>query len=131
MILKSYEIKKINLTKVNFILFYGQNQGAKEEEISKIVFNSDNKPLHKYDEKEIEDNQDYFYQEILSNSLFEKEKIIIIKRCTDKILKKIEYLEEKNIGDVLIIVEAGNLEKRNSNRASTSFAYFLEQTIMP
>ncbi len=117
MILKSYEIKKINLAEVNFILFYGQNQGAKEEEISKLVIRSDNKPLHKYDEKEIEDNQDNFYQEILSNSLFEREKIIILKRCTDKILKKIEYLEKKNISDILIIIEASNLEKKSKLRS--------------
>ena len=117
MILKSYEIKKYNLAKVNFILFYGQNQGAKEEEISRIVISSNNKPLNKYDEKEIEDNSDSFYQEILSNSLFEREKIIIIKRCTDKILKKVEYLEEKNISDILIIIEAGNLEKKSKLRS--------------
>ena len=53
MILKSYEIKKYNLAKINFILFYGQNQGAKEDEISQIVISSNNKPLNKYDEKEI------------------------------------------------------------------------------
>ena len=117
MILKSYEIKKCDLSKVNFILFYGQNQGAKEEEISQIVIKNINKPLNKYDEKEIEDNSDYFYQEILSNSLFEREKIIIIKRCTDKILKKIEYLEEKKISDILIIIEAGNLEKKSKLRS--------------
>ena len=117
MILKSYEIKKYDLSKVNFILFYGQNQGAKEEEISQIVINNNNKPLNKYDEKEIEDNSDYFYQEILSKSLFETEKIIIIKRCTDKILKKVEYLEEKNISDILIIIEAGNLEKKSKLRS--------------
>ena len=117
MILKSYEIKKINFDKVNFILFYGQNEGAKEEEISQIIIKKDNKPINKYDEKEIEDNQDYFYQEILSNSLFEREKIIIIKRCTDKILKKVEYLEEKKISDILIIIEAGNLEKKSKLRS--------------
>ena len=117
MILKSYEIKKINFDKVNFILFYGQNEGAKEEQISQIVIKKDNKPINKYDEKEIEDNQDYFYQEILSNSLFEREKIIIIKRCTDKILKKVEYLEEKKISDILIIIEAGNLEKKSKLRS--------------
>ena len=37
MILKSYEVNKIDINKSNFILFYGQNQGAKEEEISKIL----------------------------------------------------------------------------------------------
>ena len=33
MILKSYEIKKIEINKAKIILFYGQNHGAKEEAI--------------------------------------------------------------------------------------------------
>ena len=36
MILKGYEIQKIKAYKSNFILFYGQNQGLKEEAILKI-----------------------------------------------------------------------------------------------
>ena len=117
MILKSYEVRKANIAQKNFVLFYGLNQGAKEDEISKIINNSNNKTLNNYDEKEIEDNLDNFYENILSNSLFEKEKIIIIKRCTDKILKKLEYLEEKNISDILIIIEAGNLDKKSKLRS--------------
>ena len=37
MILKSYETKKIDINKNNIILFYGQNEGSKKEEISKIL----------------------------------------------------------------------------------------------
>ena len=37
MILKSYEVNKIDINKNNFVLFYGQNQGAKDDEISKIL----------------------------------------------------------------------------------------------
>ena len=37
MILKSYEISKINLSITQFILFYGMNEGAKFEEISKLL----------------------------------------------------------------------------------------------
>ena len=117
MILKSYEIQKANIDKINFILFYGLNQGAKDDEISQIINNNSNKTLSRYDEKEIEDNLDGFYENILSNSLFEKEKIILIRRCTDKILKKLEYLEEKNISDILIIIEASNLDKKSKLRS--------------
>ena len=117
MILKSYEIQKTNIDKINFILFYGLNQGAKDDEISQIINNNSNKTLSRYDEKEIEDNLDGFYENILSNSLFEKEKIILIRRCTDKILKRLEYLEEKNISDILIIIEASNLDKKSKLRS--------------
>ena len=37
MILKSYEINKIDIKKNKIILFYGQNNGAKEEETSKLI----------------------------------------------------------------------------------------------
>ena len=37
MIFKAYEAKKINIDKNNIILFYGENQGAKEDEISKLL----------------------------------------------------------------------------------------------
>ena len=44
MIIKSYETNKIDLLFSNIILFYGQNQGAKEEEINKIL--KDHKIYH-------------------------------------------------------------------------------------
>ena len=37
MIIKYYDLRKLDLNKNNIILFYGQNSGAKEEEISKIL----------------------------------------------------------------------------------------------
>jgi len=37
MIIKSYEIKKINLKKNKFILFYGKNEGHKNELTDIIV----------------------------------------------------------------------------------------------
>ena len=37
MIIKSHDLIKLDLNKNNQILFYGQNNGAKEEEISNIL----------------------------------------------------------------------------------------------
>ena len=53
----------------------------------------------------------------MSKSLFENEKVIIINRVSDKILKIIEELLTKNIVDILIIINAGNLEKKSKLRA--------------
>ncbi len=74
MILKSYELNKINTNNNNIILFYGQNQGAKEEAILNIV-KGRNENILKYDEKEILDNENTFYESILSKSLFEDKKL--------------------------------------------------------
>ncbi len=116
MIIKSYEIDKIELSKTNIILLYGQNKGAKEEIISKIV-NGRNQLLNKYDEKEILENPNKLYDNILSKSLFESEKIIIINRSTDKIYKIIEYLENKNLDGILLIIESSALDKKSKLRS--------------
>ena len=114
MIIKSYEINKINPVLYNFLLFYGKNEGLKNE-ITKIIIKKQSNVLH-YDEKEILDNENDFIESILTKSLFEEKKIIIIKRSTDKILKIIENLYSKNIEDI-IIFNADNLEKKSKLRS--------------
>ena len=66
MILKAYEVNKINTNDNNIILFYGQNQGAKEEVILNIVKNR-KENLQKYDEKQILENEHVFYENILQS----------------------------------------------------------------
>ena len=99
MIVKSYEINKVDLNKNKLILFYGKNEGFKNEILSIIIKNEDE--ITKYVEKEILDNIDNFIESILSRSLFENEKIIIIKRATDKIIKVINEITSKNIKERL------------------------------
>ena len=115
MILKSYELNKINTSINNIILFYGQNQGAKEEAIASLV-KSRRENILKYDEKEILDNEINFYENILSKSLFEDKKTVIINRASDKIFKIIEVINEKNLEDLLLLIEAKNLEKKSKLR---------------
>ena len=115
MILKSYEITNINLHKNNLVLFYGKNEGLKNESTNNLLKNKET--ISKYEEKEILENTDIFFENIFSKSLFENEKIIIIRRVTDKILKVIEEIEEKNIEDVQIILNADILEKKSKLRS--------------
>jgi DNA polymerase-3 subunit delta len=93
MILKSYEINKINQNINHLILFYGKNEGLKNEALNILIKDKNN--ISNYEEKEILDNENNFIENILSKSLFEPEKFIIIKRATDKILKIIENLHKK------------------------------------
>ena len=116
MIIKSYETSKINIKKNNIILLYGKNSGLKKEVISSVLLKKINYNVTFYEEKEILDNKDIFFENISSNSLFEKEKTIIIKRASDKILKTIEEVNEKNLEDILIIIDAENLEKKSKLR---------------
>ena len=110
MILKSFETNKINLNTNHLILFYGKNEGLKNENLNILI--KDKNKITNYEEKEILDNENIFIENVLSKSLFEEVKFIIIKRATDKILKIIEILNSKNLEDITIIVNSDNLEKK-------------------
>ena len=115
MIIKSYSLDKIDIKKERnkFFLLYGQNQGFKNEAIKILTKNE--KAVTSYDEKDILENKD-FIENILSKSFFE-EKIILIRRSTDKILKTIEEIIDKNIEDLIIIIEANILDKKSKLRS--------------
>ena len=115
MIKKTYEIQKL-FESYNYYLFYGKNDGAKQEEIEKIISSNKNKSLSKYDEKYILVNSESFLNDIYSGSLFENEKIIVINSATDKIIKIIEEILGKKNLNISIIIEADALEKKSKLR---------------
>ena len=115
MILKNIDLNKIDLNKNKRILFYGKNDGLKNESTKLILKNSRNTSI--FEEREILDNSTAFLESALSKSLFENEKIIIIKRATDKILNVIQEMETRNIEDVTIILNSDNLDKKSKLRS--------------
>ena len=115
MIIKSYELNKINLKKNNIYLLYGENEGLKNKAINDI-FKEFSKNKYKYDEKEILDNKENFFNSIFLKSFFETKKIIIISRTSDKIVNVIEEILEKNIEDTKLILLASILEKKSKLR---------------
>jgi DNA polymerase-3 subunit delta len=114
MIIKSFEINKINLDLNNIFLLYGKNNGFKNEFTKNIIKKKNN--VFNYEEKDILDNKDGFIEDLLTKSLFDDRKIIIIKRSTDKILNIIEDVLSKKIKDI-IILNADNLEKKSKLRS--------------
>ena len=116
MILKSFELSKLKLDNFNFYLFYGDNEGLKEENIKNLFEKNYLNKIHRYEEKEILDNIDNFFNSVLTKSFFDNEKLIIINRATDKIRETIEDLMEKNPEDIKIILNSKNLEKKSTLR---------------
>ena len=116
MILKSFELLKIKPNNYKFYLFYGDNEGLKEENIKNLFEKNYQDKIHRYEEKEILDNINIFLNSILTKSFFDNEKLIIINRATDKIKTIIEELMEKNPEDIQIILNSKNLEKKSSLR---------------
>ena len=115
MILKTFELNKIT-DKATFFLLYGKNEGLKTECINEILKKNDGK-IFNYDEKQIKDEIENFYENILSGSLFENSKIIIINRASDKIVEIIQELINRNIANTKIIINADILEKKSKLRS--------------
>ena len=116
MIQKTFEINKINLNKYNFYLFYGENEGYKNEIIKNKFEKLYSNKVCRYDEKEILEKKGEFFNSILTKSFFENEKLIIISRATDKIKDIMEEIFLKKIGDIKIILSASILEKKSKLR---------------
>ena len=116
MIVKSFNLKKELKDNVNFYLLYGPNIGFIEETIDNILKPNLSKNVYNYEENEILSDIDEFKEGILSKSFFEKDKLIIINRASDKILNVIEDIIDKNIEDLKIIIKYGILEKKSKLR---------------
>ena len=115
MILKTFELYKIEDSAV-FYLVYGKNEGLKTECINKILSKNDIKVFN-YDEKQIKGETETFYENILSNSLFESSKRIIINRASDKIFETIKDLVDRDLNNIKIIINAGILDTRSKLRS--------------
>ena len=115
MILKTYDINKINLAKNKIILLYGKNNGLKNSFKKKLIKNKRN--ILNYDQSDILDNENIFFENLSSKSLFETEKTIVIKRANDKLIKIVEKIVEEKLDEIIIIIDADNLEKKSKLRS--------------
>ncbi len=113
MIVKHFEIRKINSKLNKVILLYGKNDGLKDEATNFLI--KKDTVVSVYEESSILDDPESFIESLKSKSLFEEKKTIIIKRASDKILKIIDELNEEEIDDILII-NSENLEKKSKLR---------------
>ena len=116
MIIKSFEIEKIKSIKNNLILIYGMNQGHKNQVIKELFEKLFEGEVLKYDENEILNNHEEFISNLMNKSLFDDNKLIIISRTSDKILKFVNEIIERKIEKIKIIINSDNLEKKSKLR---------------
>ncbi len=116
MIVKHFEYRNLDTSNYNYYLFYGKNEGFQNEIIEKYFTNGFLGEIIKYEENEIVKNSELVIGELLNNSLFNNDKILIIDRASDKIRNTIDELLLKNLKDIKIILKAGLLEKRSKLR---------------
>ena len=115
MIFKFFEKEKLKKSELDLILIYGDNEGQKKEILKNILENF-NGPKEKYDERNVLDSQNEILSSLLNRSFFGDKKAIIIDRCTDKMLRFIEEIQEKNISDTKIILLSERLDKKSRIR---------------
>ena len=116
MIIKFFELKK-KIKDNKYFLLYGNNDGLIEETITNILKPGLPKNLNLYEENEILKDETSFLESLANKSFFDNEKLIIIKRCSDKIYKFIYSVIEKNFEDVFFILISDNLEKKSKLRS--------------
>ena len=117
MIIKSFEVEKIKSIKNNLILIYGANEGYKNQVIKELFEKSFDGEISRFDENEILSNQEEFTSNLMNKSLFVDEKLMIISRTSDKILKFVNEILERKIEKVKIIINSDNLEKKSKLRS--------------
>ena len=117
MIIKAYEHHKIKKIDNSIFLLYGENEGYKNQVIKDIFTNNYKGNIERLEESEILNNYENFISSIVNKSFFEEQKIILISRVSEKIVKLIDEILEKKVGDVTIILNAGSLEKKSKIRS--------------
>ena len=117
MIIKSFEVDKLKSLNLRIHLIYGNNEGLKEDILNNYYLKNFNGDLLKYDEQDILGNKDEFISSLLTKSLFESKKIIIISRATEKLYDLIVDILEREISEIKIIIKSKNLEKKSKLRS--------------
>ena len=114
MILKTHDLNKNVDAKI--FLFHGVNEGQKEEILEKKFKPIFGDNVFKYYEREIFSDIENFYNQVLSKSFFEKNKLIIIKDASDKIRDEIEILKSKKLDEIKIVLICSVLDKKSKLR---------------
>ena len=129
MIKKVIEINKNIFEKENFFLFYGPNEGLKNEKILKLLLNVDKNNIYKYEEKEILNDEITFFNQVFTKSLFEERHIqnVIKKSHANIVTVSPDYFVIEKTGfrheteDLRIkLVEYGLLQFVRSGRISVT-----------
>jgi len=114
--IKYQELKNFKINSVNYYLLYGANSGLIHETIDKIFKPNSSKNVLNYEEIDILGNVQSFKEQLFNKSFFDNDKLIIIKRASDKILDLIKEIIEKSPEEIKILIISGTLEKKSKLR---------------
>ena len=121
MIFKSFKLDELKNSNAIFYLFYGENEGQKDDAISGSFLDNFKGEVIKYDEKQILDDKNTFFETCLNESLFEEKKIIIVSRVTSKLFEVIEDLIDKNINNKTTFYNQVKKQNKQKNKIKTKY----------
>ena len=116
MIIKSFELRKLDKANINLILLYGENEGFKQSTIQDFFIKNFDGEIKKYEEDDIFANYNEFISSLLNKSFFNDKKLLILSRTSEKILKLIEEIIKKDLSDIKIVINSKSLDKRSKLR---------------
>ena len=120
MILKSYLVEN-NLSSIghyNAVVFYGENDGLKEDFKNKIKILHKDTEIITFFQEDILNDKDILFNNIVNKSLFNLKKIIIINEVSDKIFSCLEEILDKINKDLRIYIFCNLLDKKSKIRNS-------------
>ena len=117
MIYKSYQVEdNIKLLNNNISLFYGENLGLINFFKDKLILNYQKDKILRFDQQEILDNENKFFDELNNISLFDEKKIFFIQNVNDKLLDIFNEILT-SINDNGCYLFSGILEKKSKLRS--------------
>ncbi len=116
MIIKAYEYEKIKSVSTKIFLFYGENNGYKNQIIRNVFIDKFKGKIERYDESEIFNSYDSFVSGLTNKTFFDESKLILISRVSEKIIKFINEVLDRKINDINIVLNADILEKKSKLR---------------
>ena len=116
MIYKSYLVEQnIGVLKNNLVLFYGENTGLINDFKDKIIKSFSKCDIIKFNQEDILKNQNLLLNELQNISLFNQQKIFLIRDINDKAFNLINEIIP-GIGENKIFLFSEILEKRSKLR---------------
>ena len=116
MIIKTFELQKLRATKSSIFLFYGDNEGFKNQIINDYFINNFKGKIDRFEENEIINNFENFISSLMNKSFFEDKRLLIISRTSEKIINIVKELFNKKLKDITLIINSEGLEKRSKLR---------------
>ena len=118
MIVKSYILEQNIYTAQTYksILFYGENDGIKDDFKKKLIKEKKEFEVIKFFQDELLKNETLLFNTIKTPSLFNSKKLIFIYEVTERIQKQLFESLESLDQDIKIIIFSGALDKKSKIR---------------